>query len=197
MTRQATFRPLLLATAVALALVLGAIAGFAGPVQALTTLLYDIDFSTPPHTVGSPPAVGAGPAPRDTVSSITFGSPTVVSSFGDLTDQPLKFDSFDGSGDQIKLSLDDMTLGSAYVIEAELEIDDVDILFRPFTVLLDTPQVRSVSFRSNGTVTTHVPFVFPGPPGAFDFDEKIDLKIQVDLSADTWEIFLNPNPPKG
>ncbi|MFB3106698.1 MAG: hypothetical protein ACE1ZA_17490, partial [Pseudomonadales bacterium] len=64
---------------------------FTAPAIAQTTTLYDIDFGSPPHTVGLPPATGAGRPPRDTVSTIVFGSPTVVSGFGALTDQPLEF----------------------------------------------------------------------------------------------------------
>src|SRR5262245_45400794 len=61
-------------------------------------LLYDVTFSSPPHTVGQPPAVGAGPTPRATVSSIEFGTPLVVATLGALTDQPLQLSSFDGQG---------------------------------------------------------------------------------------------------
>ena len=53
-------------------------------------VLYDVDFGSPPHTVGLPPVVGGGPPPRNTISSIPFGTPTVVASFGLLADQPCR-----------------------------------------------------------------------------------------------------------
>ena len=35
-------------------------------------LLYDVDFSSPPHTVGQPPVTGTCPAPRETPTRIIF-----------------------------------------------------------------------------------------------------------------------------
>ena len=41
------------------------------PTQALgATLLYDVDFGSPPNVVGQPPAVGAGTYPRATPNDI-------------------------------------------------------------------------------------------------------------------------------
>jgi len=65
------------------------------PGHARASLLYDVDFSTPPHTVGLPPTTGAGPAPRETVSRvISTGNLLdilVADSFGPLANQPLEF----------------------------------------------------------------------------------------------------------
>ena len=77
---------------------------FAQPENPLIRL-YDVDFGTPPHTVGSPPVAGAGMFPRDTVSSVNFGIPTVVSAFEALTNQPLLFDE---SFDQIRFNVDSL-----------------------------------------------------------------------------------------
>ena len=49
---------------------------------------YDIDFSSPPHTVDLIPSTGTG---SDRPSSIPLGQPAVVSSYGTLTNQPLCF----------------------------------------------------------------------------------------------------------
>ena len=164
----------------------------ASPDRALTApvLLYDVDFGSPPHTVGLPPVTGAGAAPRDTVSRINFGKPTVVASFGPLTDQPLEFDSFDGQGDQIEFRLSNLPAQSSYTIEADLVIAAVDDYGWPFVVFIDAPDVRRIDFRADGTVT------IGGPGGSvtfgsFTFGSEIHLRIEVDLAADSWQIFLN------
>ena len=60
------------ATALALAVLL-----IQAPAWAGSVLLYDVDFSSPPHTVGLPPAVGDGDPPRNTVTQIICGEPLV------------------------------------------------------------------------------------------------------------------------
>ena len=61
----------------------------AAPAEAV--LLYDVDFGTPPHTVGQPPVTGTGPAPRETPTGSLGGDPTVLAAFEDMIDQPCCF----------------------------------------------------------------------------------------------------------
>src|SRR5262245_56276700 len=82
------------------------------------TLDYNVTFSSPLHTVGQPPTIGAGPAPRATVSAIPFGTPQVVASQGTLTTQPLRFSSADNQGDQIQVNLNDLPAHPAYDFQA-------------------------------------------------------------------------------
>src|SRR4030095_11397902 len=60
-------------------------------------VLYDVNFGSPPHTVGLEPAGGTsglGPPPRDKVSRVTSNFQIFVTdTFGLLTDQPLEFNS--------------------------------------------------------------------------------------------------------
>ena len=151
-------------------------------------MLYDLDFSSSSHTVGSPPVTGAGTAPRTTVWSINFGTPTVVSTFGVLTDQPLEFNAFDGQGDQIQLSLADLPAGSAYVLAAQIVVGEIAARGY-FRVFVDTPEFRSISFNSDGTVKALVHDGSSSTIGTFGFGEKIDLKVEVDLSADHWNVY--------
>ncbi|MCX5635338.1 MAG: hypothetical protein NTW55_05835 [Planctomycetota bacterium] len=58
--------------------------GYAGVVD----IYYDVDFSSPEHQVGFPPATGNSPTRP---SRIVFGSPMVSTSLGALNDQPLVF----------------------------------------------------------------------------------------------------------
>src|SRR4030095_1702318 len=73
---------------IALVAVMTAISG-----RAWAIVLYDVDFGTPPNTVGSPPVTGGGPAPRHTVSAVWITGNAndvfVSDAFGPLTDQPL------------------------------------------------------------------------------------------------------------
>ena len=102
--------------------------------------LYDVDFGSPPHTVGLPPATGDDPPPRDTVSSVNLGAPIVVSSAGGLIDQPLEFDSFDGQGDQIQLDLFDLPPSTFYSLECDVLVIAVEP-FGELAILFDTPQI--------------------------------------------------------
>jgi hypothetical protein len=153
-------------------------------------LLYDLDFGSPPHTVGLPPVVGGGPPPRDTVSSINFGTPTVVASLGLLGDQPLQFDSFDNQGDQIELHLFDLPPSSFYVLECEVlvmtQASNAD-----FAILFDTPQIRTIRFAFGGNVNIFVPGVSSQSIGTFALGAIVDLRVEVNLAADTWTIFLD------
>ena len=176
-------------------------AAFLGSVSTLTptahaqpTPLYLLDFGSPPHTVGLPPATGAGPAPRNTVTSVWFGAPTVASSVGSLTDQPLKFDSLDGKYDQILLGLRDLPLDHVYCIESDVLID-TNTRGRKFVILHDTPTIRNIEFI-NGVISAYVPYgvtdPYPGTPiGTYALGQVIRVHSEVDLAADAWKIFLD------
>ncbi len=148
--------------------------------------LYELDFNFPTHTVGSAPATGAGTAPRKTVSKINFGTPTVVSSLGVLADQPLEFNALDGQGDQIQLDLTGLTVGPTYVLTTEIVVSEIASGGR-FNVIFDTPQVRSISFLSDGSVSA----IPGGVIGTIDFGDKIDLKVEIDLANDLWNVYLD------
>ncbi len=164
-------------------------------------LLYGIDFEDPPHKAGSQPTVGTGPAPRNVVSRINFGNPTVVNGFGALTSQVLKFDSTDGTGDQINLNLFDFAGGvpepGLWVLEADVSIASITAGDQ-FRIFLDTPIIRRIEFGADGKVWALVPFVtVPGEEfgqveiGTYTPGTKINVRVLVDLAADNWKIFLD------
>ena len=121
------------------------------------------------------------------MSNIVFGSPTVVSSLGVLTDQPVKFGPETAVYDQFKLSLDDLPKGTKYVLEAEIVIAE-SLSAGGLTLLFDTPTVRNIYFDDTGIVRS---FGASGAIRTFPLGTKIDLRVDVDLAADTWEISLN------
>jgi hypothetical protein len=158
--------------------------------QPAFAVLYNLDFSTPPHTVGLPPATGGGPPPRNTVSSIPFGTPLVVSSFGVLIDQPLEFDSFDGQGDQIRLVLSDLPASTFYRLETEVLVENLATQGN-LGILFDTPTVRTIRFVQSGNINIFVPGIISGSIGTFRFGTVVNLRVDVDLANDNWEIYLD------
>lgn len=156
-------------------------------------LLYSVDFGSPPHTVGLIPVTSTGEAPRNYVSNINFGTPTVVTSLGALTDQPLEFDSFDLVGDQVQIQLNDLPSANKYFISVDISVVDVVTFDRSFVLFLDTPQVRSIAFQSDNSIREFVPGSSGSTIDSYTFGSKISLGIKVDLISDTWEIFINGN----
>jgi hypothetical protein len=190
-------RPILIAAAL-----LGSVSTLTPTAHAQPTPLYLLDFSSPPHTVGLPPATGADPAPRNTVTSIVsgrmFDTPRVVSSLGALTDQPLKFDSRDWLYDQIALGLSDLPASRVYCIETDVLIEiqgaSGPALGR-FVILHDTPTIRNIEFIG-GVISAYIPYgvtdPYPGTPiGTYELGQVIRVHSEVDLAADAWKIFLD------
>jgi hypothetical protein len=160
---------------------------FAGRADAI---LYDLDFGTPPHTVGLPPVTGAGPAVRETVSAINNGTPLVVAAAGALVDQPCFFSSYDGQGDQIQLDLWDLPLSSNYTLDVDVLViggePQAELAFN-----FDTPDVRTVRFLGDGTVMGFVPGVGDLLLGAYVPGQVVRLSVEVVLDADFWTISLD------
>jgi len=155
------------------------------------TLLYDIDFGTPPHTVGDPPLVDTGDAPRNSVSKIVMGTPLVVSSYEDLVDQSLAFNSFNGEPDQVRLQLNDLPTSESYCMGADVVISDMQDWYG-FTIFFDMPNARWIQFWSDGTI-----HAFPGPDeyrgliGTYTFGNKMNVRVEIDLQANLWHILLD------
>lgn len=119
---------------------------------------YAVDFGSPPNTVGQPPAVGTGPYPRDTPSAILNGAPTVVASYGVLTDQPLLFSapaSPAASVDQIDLDLG-VNEDDVFYIDFDLTIGSLSTSSSSsdgFIVFIDVPTAKGIRFHADGTIT--------------------------------------------
>ncbi|HWN81133.1 MAG TPA: hypothetical protein VNM87_03470, partial [Candidatus Udaeobacter sp.] len=154
------------------------------------TLDYNVTFSSPLHTVGQPPTVGAGPAPRATVSAIPFGTPQVVASQGALTTQPLRFSSADNQGDQIQVNLNDLAAHPAYDIQAQVLITSM-APSGTFSFVFDTPTTRNLSFNASGQITMVVP---PAPLqviGTYTVGQVMNLEVNIDLTGNHWDILID------
>ena len=159
--------------------------------EAETTLLYDVDFGTPPHTVGQPPVIGNGDAPRKTPTSIPFGDPTVVTTLGGLTDQPCAFGNGTTGYDQLQFRIGGGHVGSFddqdyYHVEMDVVVERLDS--GNFTILCDLPTVHNVIFNPDGQITS-----FPGGLEAtYEFGVPVHLEFEVGLFAPShWKVWID------
>ncbi len=175
-----------------LALGVAALLG-ASSAQAAIITHYDIDFSSPTHSVGNAPTTGSG---SNTPSSVVFGQPLVENSLGALTDQPLVFNTTGNTTpccyyDQISL---DVGAGyDNYQLSFNLSTENFvnTGASNQFALLFDTPQVRNIYFRNDGSISTFQPYILPQTIGSFADDELVSMLVDIDLVANTWDIFQN------
>lgn len=170
-----------------------AVIGSLGTVRSSQAVLYHVNFATPPHTLNQPPAVGGGPAVRETVSEIFSGTPIVVEDHGSLLDQPCLLDSYDGVGDQIRFRLNDLPASSQYQISMMISVTAA----QPdgaFSVFVDAPTIRRINFNHDGTIDIYTPHdgTLAGL-GAYVLESAVILDIRVDLDIDEWSVDVDGN----
>ncbi len=162
-----------------------------------TELLYDVDFGTPPHTIGQPPETGDGPPPRDRPSEIVFGDPTVVAAFGVFTDQPCEFGNGTSGYDQLKFITSATAPGGFgvayenYHVEMNVLIGEISgTAGNTFRMFVDLPTAHSVKFGGDNSIS-----VYPGGViGSYTDGVPVFLEIDVDMINDTWSISLDGTP---
>lgn len=173
---------------IAAILVLHVPAGSAGKAR---ILLYDVDFGTPPHTVGEPPVTGTGDPPRKTPTSIPFGDPTVVEELGLLTDQPCAFGNGTTWYDQLQFNIGADYPGgfdeSYDIYNIEMDILIRELINSQFTILLDVPHVHNIYFNADGTMHS----LPAGLDATFEFGVPLHLEVNFDIPNRVWMIRLN------
>ena len=167
------------------------------PKSGWATVLYDVDFNTPPNTVGLPPATGTSPPPRITVT--TFGGlATVVDSFGALQEQPLEFKNAPEGSSSVTFHFGlqplDLVpfLTAPLAIEMDLFISDMgDDPIKPFfiAILPFFGQYSTLAFRNDLHIYSRIPGEDEVDIGTFEVNSPIHLRI--DLVGDTWAIIVN------
>jgi hypothetical protein len=148
------------------------------PVQA-AIILYDVDFGSPPHTVNQPPVIGTGPATRHTPTRIWFGNPIVVSEYGDLVNQPLLLRD-DGTSpyySQVEFKISGSRGFQGFFNVFYIEMDIYIPYASGLTILLDTPETRSITFQPNGDVDVFVPGDYPKTIGGYPRGTYFRFKI--------------------
>lgn len=144
---------------------------------------YAVDFNGPQNQVGQPPATGMGP---QTPSRIVFGSPTVVSSFGHLTDQPLLFEAINYQ--QIEFDLGRAV--PSYFLDFDFETRNLNPSLFSFRTFFNYP-----SFGLHGGGYINVPPANSTPLPGWTEDELHHMHIGVDVVAGTWSFQLDNRAP--
>ncbi len=145
--------------------------------------LFRIENEPPLNTVGQPPASATGQRrSSDSLQSVLSrpiqGNPRIVEV---LDGQALELNSFDGVGDQIRLSVTRPV--SAVSTSFDLVVIEADT---QFTVHWDVPEIRPMRFKADGTI------LFMGRKIAtYKTFNTIHVRMDANLSADTAEVFLN------
>jgi len=134
-------------------------------------LLYDVDFGTPPHTVGQSPVVGGGPASRDVPTRINFGAPTVVAAEGVMDRQPLRFGSGIHPFDQLSFGIGNKFDDGGFDFQLpryHFELTVMMVSPGSLKIFFDGPSAHSVHFSSSGGNQIRVL-----KPGADSYDVAI------------------------
>ena len=170
------------------------------PVFTKADVLYDIDFSSPTHTVGSQMTTGEGSPPRDTPTASVFGDQIVRDSFGTLTEQPVELIP-DDSGYHMPYSqfrLDANFAGDypAYRLDFDVYLENFTTgSDDDFVVIFDTPSVVRLDLNSEGNIVENGYLTGPSGTiiGSFDFGETVSMSAIVDLEDNLWSIYCNSN----
>ena len=146
---------------------------------------YDIDFSSPTHSIGIRPRVGTS---TTTVSSINFGNPTVEDSFGSLTNQPLVFNSSSNPNNIFDYEQIELNLNSGYdnyKLAFDMETKNLIGSGYMFSVFFDAPRINKLSFNDNYLIN-----IWPinDPIGIFVDNLLMHVEIEVDLNNNLWTI---------
>ena len=115
-------------------------------------------------------------------NNVVFGTPTEMGEF-------IVFNSKDGEGDQIQFTLDEQD-AHQYTLDADLVIEEMDK--GRFTVLLDTPTVRTLTFQGDKSVRVWSPVSPVSSTGrdTFSLSKEMHLRILVDLRENSWSIVV-------
>ena len=175
----------------------------AAPIHAAhAVILYAVDFSAPTHTLGSAPATGTGPIPRDTPSLLqVFNDPTsaatVVSSFGALGDRPLEI-SAAGTGSaglgglNLHFDMDDPAIpGELTRFQADFDIivDHVDQ--NQIAILFDAPSVHITRFLPNNQVRMFGRVGVDTQLGTWTSGDLMHVRMTYDTLSGEWSSQLN------
>jgi hypothetical protein len=146
-------------------------------------VFYSADFSSPLNQVGQPPATGYGSL---TPSSIVFGTPTVESSFGSLTNQPLVFSAV--GYQQIQFDLGRGV--PSYFVDFDFETHNLNPSLFSFVLLCDTPEVQNFDLHGWGFIQAPNANL----PGWSD-DQLHHMRIDIDLADSSWALALDGGAP--
>lgn len=146
-------------------------------------IYYDIDFSSPVHVVGQSPTIDGSP---ETPSSILYGNPTVVASYGQFTDQPLLFNT---EGNKLSPFYETINLSmnkgkGFYYTSFDLLTHNLIGSRNSFTIFFDNPYAGGLTFANFGRMNT----------GVFDFfedDVPMHIEVMTDFINNNYKVLIN------
>ena len=158
---------------------------------AFSQVLYNIDFNAPAQPVNQIVRTGSAPG---FVSSINFGTPLVVSSFGSLVDQPLRLDMAGNDSpfyyDQIQLNLP-QTHPNTMDLAFDFTSSGLIGSHAQLAVVFDTPSVRNIYFGNDGTISLWAPFLTQTSVGNFSNGEAFRFDAHLDFINNRWTMYKN------
>jgi len=170
--------------------------------------LYDVDFNGPPHIVGTTPAFGAGPYPRNTPTSggqifSPTGSAKVVAFNGPMTDRPVRLTAIDDTpndpahlgGANLQFDLNDPLLASIDVFHASVDVLPSDLRTASgLGIFFDASTIHSVQFLPDGNIrivdATGVNLLI----GQYFPDTIYTVQMTFDRAAAEWSAAINGIP---
>jgi hypothetical protein len=165
--------------------------------RADVVMLYDVDFGSPPHSVGQPPVVGAEPVPRDRPTALSFAPPTVESSVGAMDDQPMQLRVLSGMLSQAEFDLGaqtDIPTGfDLYRVDYDAMVVSLDSRLDSLTMLLDMPIVRNVYLTGGQTIRYFVsgPGGGGGIIGTYSFGVPVHIRVDLHVPTERWSISVD------
>ncbi len=163
-------------------------------------ILYDVDFSSPTHTLGEPPSLGGTSYPRNTPTSFdhSWGTAEVIQAYGDLTDQPLllipEIPSFGIPGAGLRFDLEGKRTFPVYTFEMDMFLssfeheqhyngDGFGLYF-----YTNGSTAHSIHFRDDGSIhesSNHLLVT------VFPFDEAFRFGVTINLPENEWTVYMN------
>lgn len=159
------------------------------------SLLYDVDFGTPPHTVGQPPVAGGGPAPRNVPTAIRVGSPTVVAAEGVMDQQPLRLGSGTATFDQLAFATSQFDGGFSFQFPTyhfELTVMVVQNAGE-LAIFFDGPSAHAVRFKPDGRINARTLGAggYIETIGQWEAGVPMRLVVDIDRPGEQWTIALD------
>ncbi|MDD5063174.1 MAG: PEP-CTERM sorting domain-containing protein [Phycisphaerae bacterium] len=167
------------------------------PVFTKADTIYNIDFSSPAHTVGSQMTTGDSPPPRNTPTESIFGDQIVRNSFGSLTQQPVELIPEDSGFlrySQFKLDLEFTEHYPVYRLDFDVYMENFMAgAYDNFVVLFDTPSVVRLDLNSYGNILENGYLTYGDIIGSFDFGQTVSMSVTVNMENNLWSIYSNSN----
>jgi hypothetical protein len=151
-----------------------------------STLFYDVDFGTPPHTVSKRPVADYfGPAPRNAPSGVYLGAPIVVASEGALDQQPLRFGSGTSRYDQVGFGIAgtgfDDKLPFYHFELTVMCVSGAPTILPLLVIFFDAPHAHQIRFLPDGRISALTLGDDGQETGSGRWEAGVPIRVVVDI----------------